>query len=53
MCSRSARGSKVFDGSTTFDLNRCAGADTSSSVPITASVFVDIFNIFVFFLELF
>ena len=43
----------IFGGYTIFDFNRLRRADVSSSVPIAASIFLDIFNIFLFFLELF
>ncbi len=39
----------IFDGYTIFDFRRLRQADMSSSVPIAASIF----NIFLFFLELF
>ena len=43
----------IFGGYTIFDFNRLRQADMSSSVPIAASIFLDIFNIFQFLLELF
>jgi len=43
----------IFGGYTIFDFNRLRQADMSSSVPMAASIFLDIFNIFLFFLELF
>ena len=43
----------IFGGYTIFDFNRLRRADMSSSVVIAASIFLDIFNIFLFFLELF
>jgi FtsH-binding integral membrane protein len=43
----------IFGGYTIFDFNRLRRADMSSSVPIAASIFLDIFNIFLFFLQLF
>ena len=46
-------GIAIFGGYTIFDFNRLRRADLSSSVPIAASIFLDIFNIFLFFLELF
>jgi modulator of FtsH protease len=46
-------GIAVFGGYTLFDFNRLRRADMSSSVPIAASIFLDIFNIFLLFLELF
>jgi modulator of FtsH protease len=46
-------GIAIFGGYTIFDFNRLRRADMSSSVPIAASIFLDIFNIFLFFLQLF
>ena len=46
-------GIAIFGGYTIFDFNRLRRADTASSVPIAASIFLDIFNIFLFFLQLF
>ena len=43
----------IFGGYTIFDFNRLRRADMSSSVPIAASIFLDIFNIFLLFLQLF
>ncbi len=43
----------IFGGYTIFDFNRLRRADMSSSVPIAASIFLDILNIFLFFLQLF
>jgi modulator of FtsH protease len=43
----------IFGGYTIFDFNRLRRADMSSAVPIAASIFLDIFNIFLFFLTLF
>ena len=43
----------IFGGYTIFDFNRLRRADMSSTVPIAASIFLDIFNIFLFFLQLF
>ena len=43
----------IFGGYTLFDFNRLRRADMSSAVPIAASIFLDIFNIFLFFLQLF
>jgi modulator of FtsH protease len=43
----------IFGGYTIFDFNRLRRADMSSAVPIAASIFLDIFNIFLFFLQLF
>ncbi|MBV8432295.1 MAG: Bax inhibitor-1 family protein [Solirubrobacterales bacterium] len=43
----------IFGGYTIFDFNRLRRADTRSAVPIAASIFLDIFNIFLLLLELF
>jgi len=43
----------IFGGYTIFDFNRLRRADMSTAVPIAASIFLDIFNIFLFFLQLF
>jgi modulator of FtsH protease len=43
----------IFGGYTIVDFNRLRRTDISSSVPLAASIFLDIFNIFLFFLELF
>ena len=43
----------IFGGYTIFDFNRLRRTDMASSVPIAASIFLDIFNIFLFFLQLF
>jgi modulator of FtsH protease len=48
-----ALGIVIFGGYTILDFNRLRRADMSSSVPIAASIFLDIFNIFLFFLQLF
>jgi FtsH-binding integral membrane protein len=46
-------GIAIFGGFTIFDFNRLRRADMASSVPIAASIFLDVFNIFLFFLQLF
>jgi uncharacterized protein len=46
-------GIAIFGGYTILDFNRLRRADIASSVPIAASIFLDIFNIFLFFLQLF
>ena len=43
----------IFGGYTIFDFNRLRRAGIESAVPIAASIFLDIFNIFLFFLQLF
>jgi len=43
----------IFGGFTIVDFNRLRRADMSSSVQIAASIFLDVFNIFLFFLRIF
>ncbi len=43
----------IFGGFTIFDFNRLRRADQASSVVIAASIFLDIFNVFLLFLRLF
>ena len=43
----------VFGGLTVFDFNRLRRTTMSGAVPIAASIFLDIFNVFLFFLSLF
>ncbi len=43
----------IFGGFTIFDFNRLQRANPQSAVPIAAGIFLDIFNIFLFFLRLF
>jgi FtsH-binding integral membrane protein len=43
----------IFGGFTVIDFNRLRRANMASAVPIAASIFLDIFNIFLFFLQLF
>jgi FtsH-binding integral membrane protein len=44
----------IFGGFTIFDFNRLRRADTAESAPvIAASIFLDIFNVFLLFLNLF
>jgi FtsH-binding integral membrane protein len=43
----------IFGGYTIFDFNRLRRAGSQSAVPIAASIFLDVLNIFLFFLELF
>ena len=43
----------IFGGFTIFDFNRLRRADMASAVPIAASIFLDIFNVFLFFLQIF
>jgi len=43
----------IFAGFTIYDFNRLRRADASSSVMIAASIFLDIFNVFLFMLRIF
>jgi FtsH-binding integral membrane protein len=43
----------IFGGYTIFDFNRLRRANMDSAVPIAASIFLDIFNIFLLLLSLF
>jgi FtsH-binding integral membrane protein len=43
----------VFGGLTVFDFNRLRRTTQSGAVPIAASIFLDVFNVFLFFLSLF
>jgi modulator of FtsH protease len=43
----------IFGGFTIFDFNRLRRATPDSAVPIAAGIFLDIFNVFLFFLSLF
>jgi FtsH-binding integral membrane protein len=43
----------IFAGFTVFDFNRLRRADAASSVMIAASIFLDIFNVFLFMLRIF
>lgn len=43
----------IFGGYTIFDFNRLRRAGAQSAVPIAASIFLDVLNVFLFFLELF
>ena len=43
----------IFGGFTIFDFNRLRRAGAESAVPIAASIFLDIFNVFLFMVELF
>jgi modulator of FtsH protease len=46
-------GLAVFAGFTIFDFNRLRRANMASSVQIAASIFLDIFNVFLFMLRIF
>jgi FtsH-binding integral membrane protein len=48
----SVAGLAIFGAFTIFDFNRLRRASMSSAVPIAASIFLDIFNIFLFMLRL-
>ena len=43
----------IFGGFTIFDFNRLRRANMDIAVPIAAGIFLDIFNVFLFFLQLF
>jgi uncharacterized protein len=43
----------IFGGFTTFDFNRLRRASDDSAIAIAASIFLDIFNVFLLLLELF
>jgi FtsH-binding integral membrane protein len=43
----------IFGGFTIIDFNRLRRADNFAAVPIAAGIFLDIFNVFLFFLQLF
>jgi modulator of FtsH protease len=43
----------IFGGFTIFDFNRLRRANQQAAVPIAASIFLDIFNVFLFFLQIF
>jgi modulator of FtsH protease len=43
----------IFGGFTIFDFNRLRRAGVESAVPIAASIFLDIFNVFLFMVQLF
>jgi modulator of FtsH protease len=49
----SVLGLVVFGAFTIFDFNRLRRANPASAVPIAASIFLDIFNVFLFMLRLF
>lgn len=43
----------IFGGFTIIDFNRLRRANMDAAVPIAAGIFLDIFNVFLFFLQLF
>jgi FtsH-binding integral membrane protein len=49
----SVAGLVIFGGYTILDFNRLRRAGQESAVPIAASIFLDVLNIFLFFLQLF
>ncbi|HTZ87451.1 MAG TPA: Bax inhibitor-1/YccA family protein [Solirubrobacteraceae bacterium] len=49
----SVLGLGIFGAFTIFDFNRLKRAGTQEAVPLAASIFLDIFNIFLFLLQLF
>jgi modulator of FtsH protease len=49
----SIAGLVIFGGYTILDFNRLRRAGQSLAVPIAASIFLDVVNIFLFFLQLF
>jgi FtsH-binding integral membrane protein len=49
----SVAGLGIFGAFTIFDFNRLRRANPSAAVPIAASIFLDIFNVFLLLLELF
>src|SRR5205807_8516230 len=42
----------IFGGFTIFDFNRLRRTKQQSAVPIAASIFLDVFNVFLFFLQI-
>lgn len=46
-------GLAIFGAFTIFDFNRLRRANMNSAVPIAAGIFLDIFNVFLFFLRIF
>jgi FtsH-binding integral membrane protein len=43
----------LFAGFTIFDFDRLRRAGIDSAVPIAASIFLDVFNVFLFMVQLF
>jgi modulator of FtsH protease len=43
----------IFGGFTLIDFNRLRRSDNQLAVPIAASIFLDVFNVFLFFLQIF
>ncbi|MGH2886354.1 MAG: Bax inhibitor-1 family protein, partial [Solirubrobacteraceae bacterium] len=46
-------GLAIFGAFTIFDFNRLRRSNPAAAVTIAASIFLDIFNVFLFFLQLF
>ena len=46
-------GLAIFGAFTVFDFNRLRRTTMGGAVPIAASIFLDVFNVFLFFLSLF
>ena len=49
----SVAGLAIFGAFTVFDFNRLRRAGKESAVPIAASIFLDVLNVFLFFLQIF
>ena len=49
----SVAGIVIFGAYTIFDFNRLRRANTDAAVPIAAGIFLDVFNIFLFALNIF
>jgi modulator of FtsH protease len=49
----SALGLLIFGGYTVVDFNRLRRAGQGEAIPLAASIFLDVFNIFLFFLQIF
>jgi len=43
----------IFGGYTILDFNRLRRAGSDNAVPIAASIFLDVVNVFLFFLDIF
>jgi len=49
----SVLGLLIFAGYTVVDFNRLRRAGKDEAIPLAASIFLDVFNIFLFFLQIF
>jgi FtsH-binding integral membrane protein len=49
----SVGGLAIFGGFTIFDFNRLRRSGIGDAVPLAASIFLDVLNVFLFFLDLF